>query len=1054
MGFLAILLRYGERGGFQPCIDGIKRKCRAAVWLLTCGHCCHCWPCSKLWSLCRRRNSGSSESKWRCCCCLPCVSWSSCPLCVKDDMNQRPEVLEEGKAEDTSKDGFCFRWYWFHLAGQAGFIVREMFVIQMLDGWYWEVCAANIAMWMVVVFTARQIWQFAKVRAQSPKAVDQILDMLLLPINYGFLCALCVRVLKLENTEQNRMIVSAVIDSADIWEAWALWSVLKLFVKIVDSASAKVVERDKMKAPQELGREGERESVKAPTRSRKREAEAIEDLVRKVESEPLEALKRTTSAPAGRWQNRGIERAISEERLGSRQKCVEDEVQDDDSHHLFHCWGAQHFSEQLEQPALEPPVHAPEAQVTPETDVSEASASVVLAAEGSPEKHGTDHWFLKVVALTKSVHLTVVQAWVSLLILATMGEIFVKGIVAPTMPTLCYKAYGNCDNCNTWYDQNVQVTTQAIIYALCSFALFFVFTFERMFNIFLEPIEPYWKFWGVKIVVSVTYFQWLIIKYFLRLEDEQIYLWHTLLCCIEMPLLSLLHATCAYPYGKEWVTALLTELCEEGSTFKKPKPTADACCKRFMQCLRTFALFAINASASVVIICWFLPPALDAHQMPPFYNFTCSQASVPGFLQDHHLGSHWKLPSSGPGEWLPLCGSRAFGCELGYRGSPVVSCSAAGHMYVSGTCELVGCGPPIKVDHADPQIDDRQARQNGFTSGMTLKYKCERGYKGQPSAVCGNDGNWVVYEDNRCQLIGCGSLQTFLQQSVQTSKAEPWQASMAMVEKHDLDRSFVGEVVHFRCLPGYWGRPVAACHEGGHWDITDVCVKFETSSRCACKPRWEHCGGWLQTDCKDDYFGCSFAGKSYSWCEVDPGSCPEEALGLLGMEPAWDYCVSDNFGINWRPRQVADRGVLPSTTGLYIAGVFLLAAAVSYLLGCVFARALAWMCQGFFSLLLKVFGLLLQCASRTPGALRRRARIIQWQVYWQCRQGSAALAECWASLRQSLEETRQRFKASLAEGIFQNGQWDRHAIAEEGLRPEKGWAADRLSSPLLPSAPP
>ncbi|CAE7267979.1 unnamed protein product, partial [Symbiodinium necroappetens] len=53
-----------------------------------------------------------------------------------------------------------------------------------------------------------------------------------------------VRILKLENTDQNRTIVSAMIDSADIWESWALWSVLKLFVKIVEHASQRVVSRE------------------------------------------------------------------------------------------------------------------------------------------------------------------------------------------------------------------------------------------------------------------------------------------------------------------------------------------------------------------------------------------------------------------------------------------------------------------------------------------------------------------------------------------------------------------------------------------------------------------------------------------------------------------------------------------------------------------------------------------------------------------------------------------------------------------------------------------
>merc|ERR1712087_804460 len=100
---------------------------------------------------------------------------------------------------------------------------REIIVINSKDGWYWEGIVANMSMWLVMVMTSRQIWLFSKSRYMSPQKIDQILDMLMLPINYGFLCCLCVRILMLENTKTNKMIVLAMIDSADIWESWALW---------------------------------------------------------------------------------------------------------------------------------------------------------------------------------------------------------------------------------------------------------------------------------------------------------------------------------------------------------------------------------------------------------------------------------------------------------------------------------------------------------------------------------------------------------------------------------------------------------------------------------------------------------------------------------------------------------------------------------------------------------------------------------------------------------------------------------------------------------------
>ncbi|CAE7396233.1 unnamed protein product, partial [Symbiodinium microadriaticum] len=61
----------------------------------------------------------------------------------------------------------------FLLAGQAGLMVREIIVIQMLNGWYWEVCAANLAMWIVITLIVRQVWLFSRVRNKSPRAVDQ-----------------------------------------------------------------------------------------------------------------------------------------------------------------------------------------------------------------------------------------------------------------------------------------------------------------------------------------------------------------------------------------------------------------------------------------------------------------------------------------------------------------------------------------------------------------------------------------------------------------------------------------------------------------------------------------------------------------------------------------------------------------------------------------------------------------------------------------------------------------------------------------------------------------
>ncbi|OLQ03503.1 hypothetical protein AK812_SmicGene13568 [Symbiodinium microadriaticum] len=95
-------------------------------------------------------------------------------------------------------------------------------------------------------------------------------------------------------------------------------------------------------------------------------------------------------------------------------------------------------------------------------------------------------------------------------------QVIFKGILAPSMPTVCYWVYKKCENCNVWYDLNFYQSTQGsspqsvIIYILCSFALIFVVAFERAGG-------P-----EVKIVVSVTYFQWLLFKYGFQMHEEEV----------------------------------------------------------------------------------------------------------------------------------------------------------------------------------------------------------------------------------------------------------------------------------------------------------------------------------------------------------------------------------------------------------------------------------------------------------------------------------------------------------------------------------------------------
>ncbi|CAE7673546.1 SVEP1, partial [Symbiodinium pilosum] len=98
---------------------------------------------------------------------------------------------------------------------------------------------------------------------------------------------------------------------------------------------------------------------------------------------------------------------------------------------------------------------------------------------------------------------------------------------------------------------NIAIALSAVTFLLCSFAIMFVFYFESGYRHHLEKTEPLWKFLGVKGIVSVTYFQWLVISALaspLKWTSNQVYLFHCLLYAFWMPLLALVHTFLAYPF--------------------------------------------------------------------------------------------------------------------------------------------------------------------------------------------------------------------------------------------------------------------------------------------------------------------------------------------------------------------------------------------------------------------------------------------------------------------------------------------------------------------------
>jgi len=537
--------------------------------------------------------------------------------------------------------------------------------------------------------------------------------------------------------------------------------------------------------------------------------------------------------------------------------------------------------------------------------------------------------YLEVVRAFQKLSLRGVQAWVYILLGANIIEIIVKGIIDPNVPTLCFFIYKNCMSCNDWYNLHIYPVSSGVIYILCSFALIFVFAFESVFHDDLARIDPYWKFWGVKLVVSVTYFQWVILEHVLGLDDSTTYLLHCLFCCIEMPLLCLLHATCSYPFGKQWMIELLKS---EGDG-----PSLDilcaglnspgGCCGHFTWYLRMFgylvgAVFYCILSTRVVN--FILPPEIDLASYQTVYNWTCWSQSFHDFVDDNQIHEHWQVnEASGALAWLPLCETAPVGCALGYRGDPMVTCTAAGKYVVDGSCSIVGCGAPPKIPHAVPQIDTYRA-EKGWTSGMRVNYQCDDGYQGTPYAECVT-GVWQKHEG--CTIIGCGALQSYLGKAFNGG----WQHIMYMDENWPpvkLTSSYAGEEARFTCRPGYRGKPIYRCNVG-QWSVTDACEEFATPLLCTCKTSWPFCAGWFGTQCSEQHGFSATAGQQYAWCEVVPGSCPASALGFLHSEPTWDFCVADNLNISWPKNQISNQG--PTARNLSFALSFALVAIVIFL---------------------------------------------------------------------------------------------------------------------------
>jgi len=608
------------------------------------------------------------------------------------------------------------KWYWFHLAVQVGFAAREFLVISSLRGWRYEVTLAHVASWITILLASREVWEFSKVRCGSVKqkvAVDGLLDMLLLPVNISFFCGVCVRVLKLQPASHMRTMVAVVIESPDIYEAFALWSVLELFVKVVDAETA----------------------------------------------------------------NR-----------------------DEDTMSSFTSF--------------------------------------------------------------KSISLQGVKAWVIITFAAVAFKLVLQGVIAVYVPTLCFSAAKSCISCSEWYDEKVATALSAVTFILCSFAIMFVFYFEAGYRHLLRKIEPMWKFLGVKGIVSVTYFQWVVISVLagpLGWDDTQVYLLHCLLYAFWMPLLTLLHMFLAYPFWTRrnpdeplapWLVAWLgtlhtneqadavghsgiadasTGIGIEGYGLGSSADTQAGPAPAWLPKPQPLSRWRVFFYLSFCTLCCFASveailrviPVDDRTSEEPLRNITCTdQGDLAHFLQtrnDLHFAllndtvEKWTMPGVA-GSWLPLCASTPVACQMGHyfqQAAPSVSCTALGQYTWVGTCDAISCGMPPRLPHASPRMHDME--QQNWTYGVTIHYDCAKpGFRGDLKAICNITGVWTVH--GGCVEVTCGPPP----QDIPNAKP-------LVSPGREGQNVSTGMVVRYQCDQMYNGTPTATCGDDGMYITAGRC---------------------------------------------------------------------------------------------------------------------------------------------------------------------------------------------------------------------------------------
>ncbi|CAK9039837.1 EGF and pentraxin domain-containing protein 1 (Polydom) [Durusdinium trenchii] len=455
-------------------------------------------------------------------------------------------------------------------------------------------------------------------------------------------------------------------------------------------------------------------------------------------------------------------------------------------------------------------------------------------------------------------------------------KLTLRGVVAVYVPTFCYWASKSCMSCETWYEENVATALTAVTFLLCSFAIMFVFYFESGYRHQLEKTEPMWKFLGVKGIVSVTYFQWLVIEAlasFWHWDESRMYLVHCLLYACWMPLLAMVHTFLAYPFYRfrnrepalwlvGWLETLRVSEAVEASqaepeasqgelevdpvaengladaNVEAPSPVTDTREDETGHLSRTEGLLsdgramARSRGRSVErdpVSCKCLLTLIPAEKIEleePLRNISCSGTyscvDLHFALLNDTLG-RWSpdrvgafLTGSSPGvagAWLPLCSSTLLGC-------------APGHFALEGA---------------------------------------------EPSLSCSAKGAYVW--QGSCSAISCGA---------------PPRLPHATPRMSDIKRQnwTYGVTVHYDCdKPGYWGSLSAHCNVTGTWLVEGACVEVTCNAPPSvphAQPLWDPERGNVSTgmviryQCDEMYNGTPTASCGDDGMYMISGRCRRE----------------------------------------------------------------------------------------------------------------------------------------------------------------------------------